>query len=77
MSHYNKTGEDPSSHQADRKDENYASPSHYDDTGQQAEQTRSNSNYADTSGGTIRLNLPLNRYPTKLICFASEFYKNM
>ena len=73
MSHYNKTGEDPSGRQADRKDENYASPSHYDDTGQQARQTRPNSNYADASGGPIRLNLPLNQYRTKLICFASEF----
>ena len=54
MSHYRQTG-DPPDRPSDIKDENYDSPSHYDDTGgEHVKHSRPNSNYADTSEGLIR-----------------------
>ena len=54
MYHYRQRG-DPPDRPLDVQDENYASPSHYDDTGgEQVKHPRPNSNYADTSEGLIR-----------------------
>ena len=62
MSHYHKTGEDPSDRPSDPRDENYASPSHYADTGEHTKQPHPNSNYADISEGSIRLDWWLNGF---------------
>ena len=73
MSHYNKTGEDPSRRPGDTIDENYASTSNYDDTGQQIKQKQPDSNYEDTSAGQIRLNLSSNQYPIKIVLILIKF----
>ena len=54
MSHYHKTGNDPIDHPQDTTDEIYACPSHYSETGQQADHPRPNSDYVETSAGPIR-----------------------
>ena len=56
MAHYHNTGDQPS-RQEDKRDETYASPSHYDDTGQETTQAHLNSDYADTSADSTRLDL--------------------
>ena len=54
MSHYHNTGKDPPDRPPDTTDDNYASASHYDDTGQQDKKPRPNSDYQDTSVGPTR-----------------------